>query len=64
LEKLITGAAVFLAVVCGQPDLLGVLCLYLFFAVLLVAAAIAAVASPDHHSPARSRNRVVGNSLN
>lgn len=35
MEKLIAGAAVFFAVVCGQPDLLAVLCFYLIFSILL-----------------------------
>jgi hypothetical protein len=33
MEKLIAGVAVFLAVVCGQPDVLAVLCLYLAAAI-------------------------------
>lgn len=35
MEKLITGIAVFLAVVCGQPDLLAILCLFLISAIFL-----------------------------
>jgi len=40
MEKLVTGAAVFLAVVCGQPALLAALCLYLFVAMLSGIAAV------------------------
>ena len=42
MEKLTTGAAVFLAIVCGQPDLLGILCFYLFFAILFAIVGAAA----------------------
>ena len=40
MEKLVTGAAVFLAVVFGQPDLLATLCLYLFAVILSGIAAV------------------------
>jgi hypothetical protein len=45
MENLMTGTAVFLAVVCGQPELLAILCLYLSLAAL-VAIAVAAVWRP------------------
>jgi hypothetical protein len=35
VEKAFAGIAVFLAVVCGKPDLLGVICLYLISALLI-----------------------------
>ena len=50
VEKLTTGAAVFLAILCGQPDLLAILCFYLVFAILLAAAAMVAF------RPARRRS--------
>lgn len=46
MEKLITGAAVFAAILCGQPDLLAVLCLYLFVAIVLTTLAVAAISPP------------------
>ena len=46
MEKLMTGAAVFLAVLCGQPELLAVFCLYLFFSIFLVIAAATLLRSP------------------
>lgn len=42
MEKLITGVAVFLSVVCGQPDLLAILCLFLICAILLGSISVAA----------------------
>ena len=35
MEKSIAGFAVFLAVVCGQPDILAILCLFLIGAIVL-----------------------------
>jgi hypothetical protein len=51
VEKLTTGAAVFLAIVCGQPDLLAILCFYLFFAILF------AIAATTTLRPARRRQK-------
>jgi hypothetical protein len=40
LTKMTIGASVFAAILCGQPDLLTVLCLYLWVAVAIVAGII------------------------
>lgn len=45
LERMLTGAAVFAAVLCGEPTLLAVLSLYLC-AVILVAVFAAATLAP------------------
>jgi hypothetical protein len=52
------GAAVFVAILCGQPDLLTVLCLYLWVAVAVVAGIIQAGQASNaphrrHPSPVR-----------
>jgi hypothetical protein len=52
------GAAVFVAILCGQPDLLTVLCIYLWVAVAIVAGIIQGGRAPNaphrhHPSPAR-----------
>jgi hypothetical protein len=46
MEKLVTGTAVFLAVLCGQPELLAIFCLYLFVTIFLAAAAATLLRSP------------------
>jgi hypothetical protein len=35
LAKIVTAAAVFIALLCGQPDLLAVVCLYLSMPIIL-----------------------------
>jgi hypothetical protein len=38
LARLLTGFPVFIALLCGQPDLLGVVCLYLSLLIVLAGA--------------------------
>lgn len=57
MEKLMTGAAVFFATVCGQPDLLATLCIYLFVAILLASMAVMAMAPAFRRSPVRVRRQ-------
>ncbi len=49
------GAAVFVAILCGQPDLLTVLCVYLWIAVAVVAGIVQAGQATHrrHPSPAK-----------
>ena len=49
------GAAVFVAILCGQPDLLTVLCVYLWVAVAVVAGIVQGSQGPHrrHPSPAK-----------
>ena len=54
LTKITIGAAVFVAILCGQPDLLTVLCLYLWAMVGVAAAIIHAdrlADVPHRHRP-------------
>lgn len=54
LERILTGAAVFAAVLCGRPVLLAILSLYLCAAILVTALATAALAP---RKPAAKRGR-------
>ena len=52
------GAAVFVAILCGQPDLLTALCLYLWVVVAVVAGIVQGSQAPSalhrrHPSPAK-----------
>lgn len=43
------GAAVFVAILCGQPDLLAVICLYLWATVAVVGGIVRVGQPPDAH---------------
>ncbi len=50
MAKLLTGISVFIALLCGQPDLLAVACLYLALAIAVaggIAGLIRAAARPS-----------------
>ena len=43
MARLLTGFPVFVALLCGQPDLLAVICLYLALAIVLASGVTALV---------------------
>ncbi|MGH6618147.1 MAG: hypothetical protein ACREF6_01225 [Alphaproteobacteria bacterium] len=47
--RITIGAAVFVAILCGQPDMLAVICLYLWAAIAVVGGIIRVGQTPDSH---------------
>ncbi len=59
MEKILSGVAVFVSVVCGQPGALAALCIYLFAAILFAITTLMVISPSYRRSAVRARRQPV-----